>query len=352
MRTLLCCLLLVVSTVVPAAENKAPGPAETTPPNRHVTRELPLGYADLAQAEDMLAQTLSPDGSYQLRKIKRTVLVTDTPETIEAVRAMLGVLTAQAGINIKIEVLHRTVGNSRTTGAGISGGGHVTNPPYAVGGRLPGQTPGVTRTGPGGHPVRGGSSGGFSITRPGTGSIDINLLDQKTASDQLVKQFITVRSGGTGVIEVVREVPMVDYFLLYGARSGFIAPEVHWEKAGAQLLVRPVLTGDVITVEVIPRISQVVFADRDIFEHRPANTPLTGREQYVEYTQLSTTVTVANGGTITIGGFSSAPNEFNRYFFGASRTSGGSAEPSRRCFGMPFTPFHAPLIAPATAPVV
>ncbi|MGB3121239.1 MAG: hypothetical protein WBE58_20620 [Verrucomicrobiales bacterium] len=105
----------------------------------------------------------------------------------------------------------------------------------------------------------------------------------------------------------------------------FDAPVFRWERAGAELMVRPIAQGDLITVEVVPRISAIVIANPQAFRDRGINTHLTGADQYVEFTSLKTTVTIANGATLTIGSFDKADGEFNRHFWGyGNRTSGGA----------------------------
>ncbi len=306
------------------AETETPpdATAPAAPTDRLVTRNLALGDADLAQVEEMLGQTLSPQGSYKVLKVTRALLITDTPENIEAVRSLLTVLS-QPAPNVRIEVVSRSVDNETLRGGSVSGKAVFDLPGGNRG--VVKNTPGVIRMTPSGPSYPPGTrrppgSSGFNISGPG-GAVDVDLINQKRTTSNLASQFLLVRSGGTAVLEVVQEIPMVDYFLLYGVESGFIAPEVRWEKAGTQLLVKPIVSGDLITLEVTPRISAVVIANPKVFRERPINRPLTGREQYVSYTQLTTSVTVRNGATVTIGGFSSASDEFNRHFFGGGASS-------------------------------
>jgi type II secretory pathway component GspD/PulD (secretin) len=297
---------------------------------RHVTRELPLGVSDLTQVEEMLNQVLSPGAKFEVLKIKRTVRVTDTPESIEAAREYLKTIGA-AGPNVRIEVTSRSMGNSQTNGIDISGRFVGQGGRGYIGGHTGGAPPGTIRRSPSGHGgghLPGSVIGGGVIGGNGTikgGAIDIDAIGQSTSTSSLNSTFIVVSSGRTAVIEVVREVPVVDFFLLYGIQSGFITPDVSWQKVGSQLVVKPIVSGDLVTVEVTPRISEYVVENIDVFRDRPINRPLTGRDQHIDFTQLTTTVVVQDGGTVTIGGFTRAPAEFNRYFWGNSRTSSSSA---------------------------
>ncbi|MEM8953335.1 MAG: hypothetical protein AAGD22_04205 [Verrucomicrobiota bacterium] len=313
----------------PAANSMDINPAtKSALEKRHVTRELPLGVSDIAQVEELLSQVLSPGASFEILKIKRSVRITDTPESIEATREYLKTI-GTPGPNVRIEVTSRAMGNQNTNGFEVSGGVVGNNGRGFIGG----STPGVTRRTPTpGHPaskhhpgsvIRGGViDGNGSING---GAIDIDALNQNTGTSNLNSSFIVVSNGRTGIIEVVREVPVVDFFLLYGVDSGLITPDVQWQKVGSQLVVKPIVSGDLVTVEVTPRISEFIVKNIDVFRDRPINRPLTGVDQYIDFTQLTTTVVVKDGGTITIGGFTRAPAEFNRYFWGNTRTSSSGA---------------------------
>jgi hypothetical protein len=324
-------------------------PAAPVPPGM-VTMNLKLGPADLDSLRETLPDILSKDAQFQILDKIRLIRITDRPENIEAVRQIIAALSVPVP-NVRLEVTTRSVGTSGFSGAGVSGrvpgpGGAViiANPP-------PGQTPGVIRQQTiNGRPVTGpgpgiGGGGGGRIVLP-RGGVEIGGNVQQGGNDSLVRQSILVRSGGTGILEVVREVPMVDYFTRLNVMSylplvirgpnnqqiitlvpggTFEVPEFRWERAGAELMVRPVAQGDLITVEVTPRISAIVIANPQAFRDRTLNTHLTGADQYVEFTSLSTTVTIANGATLTIGSFDKAEAEFNRHFWGYGQGSNVTA---------------------------
>jgi hypothetical protein len=180
------------------------------------------------------------------------------------------------------------------------------------------------------------------------GAIDIDVMNQRTRGSSLNSSFILVQSGKEGFIEVGRDVPMIDYFTryvadgLYGAVLGFTpnvfgnpnvivlatghfeVPQIRWEKEGTRLLVHPVVEGNLIHLTVMPQISAVTIVNPEVFRQRGLNDYLTGRDQYVTYMDLATTVTVQSGQKVTIGGFDKAEPEFSRYFFGVSETNSTS----------------------------
>jgi len=316
-------------------------------PSGMVSRDFPLGMADLSMVEQLCEETLSPDGKYHIFQAARKIRVIDRPEQVETIRQMLPHLS-QPAPNVKVEFVSRTMGQESLRGFEVTGRGRGRIGDVGVSGRVP-RTPGVFRRSPGGdpgditHPVP--PSGVTIRHRGGAGSLGIGVADQNKASANLNSQFIVVRSGSEGFIEVAREVPMIDFFTRFVADGSFGAvlgvtprvagnpnllvltgghfevPQIRWEKEGSQLLVRPVVEGNLVHLTIMPQISAVKIVDPAVFRARGLNTFLTGREQYVTYTRLATTVTVQSGQEVTIGGFSKASPEFNRFFFGGTRSS-------------------------------
>ena len=311
-----------------------------------VVRDLPLGYANLTSLNEVLPDLLSKNGKHIILKPAGIIRITDTPENIESVRGILKALSVPPS-NVRIVVTGRSIGGTRTTGTQISGRygrvqggtGFITNLP-------PRQTPGVIRQPTiNGRPVTGPvQSSGGRIMMP-RGGFQVNRVNQLGSNSSLNQQSLLVQSGAEAYLEVVKEVPMVDYFTRYLVGSAvpyvivgpngvartflpggtFEVPEIRWEKAGSRLMVRPVVQGNLITVEVIPQITSIHIVNPQKFRDRRINTYLTGADQYVSFTGLKTTVTVADGATVTIGGFSQAPPEFNRYFYGFGRSTSGGA---------------------------
>jgi hypothetical protein len=350
--TCLTLLILVIALFV-AAPGKAVEPSAKVSPKtaarNMVQSDLPLGHANLTQLKELLPDLLSKDAKYVILSSKRILRVTDYAGNVDALRSFLKVLDSPP-TNVRIEVTHRSMNQNSTPAGRVSG--QFTSP---INNRIitnarPNNTPGVIRrvTTPGVNtriPVRGTNQG--RIILPNKGSVDIDLLNQRGSSDRLDRIFTLVRSGGEGVIEVVRDVPMVDYFTRYiignvanfnirgpGTINGqflaggtFEVPEFRWEKVGSQLIVRPIVQGNLITIEVMPRFAAIVIANPQKLAERKLNDFLTGEDQYVTLTSLKTTVTVQSGQTVTIGSFPAATTEFNRNFWGGrgSTAAGGGS---------------------------
>lgn len=265
-------------------------------------RDFPLGRADLETVEALCKETIGEGGKYHILRSVRVLRVIAPPGQVETVRQMLAHLTAPPP-NVKIEFIARSVREETTRGFDFGTRGPI----------------------------------------PRGGAIEIDVLNQRTQGAGLNTQFILVQSGKEGFIEIARDVPMIDYFTryvadgLYGAVLGaspfvtgnpeliilatghFEVPQIRWEKEGTRMLVLPVVEGDLIHLTVMPQISAITIVDPEVFRQRRLNTYLTGRQQFVTYTHLATTITVKSGQEVNVGGFDKAEPEFNRYFFGAGK---------------------------------
>ena len=345
--------ILVVALVVAVPPGYAVDPpAKATPKaasQSMVQADLPLGNADVAQVKLLLPDLLSKDARYIILNSRRIVRVTDYAGNVTALRSFLKAMDSPP-TNVRIEITHRAMNQGSSSAARINGqlNTPINNRVFTT--ARPQNTPGVIRrvTSPGGNsrlPIQNTNSG--RIILPNNGSLNVDLLNQKGTSNRLGRMFTLVRSGREGVFDVVRDVPMVDYFTRYimgnvanfnvlgpGTINGaflaggtFEVPEFRWEKVGSQLVVRPIVQGDLITIEVTPRFAAIVIPNPQKLAARRLNDFLTGEDQYVTLTSLKTTVIVKSGQTVTIGGFPAATSEFNRNFWGgnSSTASGGGS---------------------------
>jgi Bacterial type II and III secretion system protein len=218
-----------------------------------------FGSADPVEVEQALKQMLSKEGKYVILRDQGKVLVQDEAAVHETVVLVLTDL-AKPKPNVKVEVIFNEDTSSSDRGAD------------------------------------------FALRR---NSVDINLMDRKTSSSRSSGQFLVVQSGSSASIRVVQEVPFIDFFYNYAWGRGYITTQTRWRDIGSQMSVRPRVRGNLIDIELMPQITALVD----------------GRREIIDYRDLVTTVTVANGQEVSVGGFQGAGEEFNRYFFiGGSRT--------------------------------
>ncbi|MDZ4788158.1 MAG: hypothetical protein SH807_04380 [Blastochloris sp.] len=233
-----------------------------------------FGSADPREVEEVLKGVLSPEGKIVILRDKAKVLVQDNAGVHELVGLLLTDM-AKPRPNIKVEVIFNEDTSNKQRGGDVG---------FRAGGRdiQVGNRPGLPRN-----------------------SIDINLMNQTTTTSRSAGQFLVVQSGLSAAIRVVQEVPYVDYFFNYAYGHGYITTQTQWRDIGSQMSVRPTLRGNLIEVVLMPQITALVD----------------GNPMVIDYRDLATTVMVANGQEVSIGGFQGAGDEFNRNFFmGGNRT--------------------------------
>lgn len=217
-----------------------------------VSKTFSYGSATVEDLKEALPQVLSPRGKFVFVQATRKVVVQDEADNVEAAGAIIAELSkvpANAR-NVRIDVTLQEIGGTRERSV---------------------STRGTIRVDP--------------IER---NDLQINGTDQNRSSDRMVSQFLLVQSGRSATLQVGEEIPMVDYFYNYAIEGGYIqASTVRWQNIGSRLAVLPRIIGNQIEITVTPEITTLVDA----------------REQVVSFTKLATTVTVADGGTITLGGF-------------------------------------------------
>lgn len=290
---------------------------------KQVAKIFPFSHASKEEVKEVLEAIVSPDARVVVMNGK--VLVRDKPSVIEMVPHFLKEID-QPRPNVRIDLSFDESISENQSGVGLKYGVEVGDVRISGGERLPG--------------------GGQVVIHPG-GSNDVGLSGRKTVrtTTQRGGQFITTQSGHPATIKVAREVPLVDYFYNYVVAAGYVIregespdgkkqvtvspavttgsiPHVRWQSVGTQMSVLPRVKGSFIEVEITPQITALVDPnDRTVQEVKRMDPRL----QVISLRELSTIVTVPDGGSIHIGGFQNANDQFNRNFFGgsSSRSTGG-----------------------------
>ncbi|NJK90835.1 MAG: hypothetical protein HC904_02750 [Blastochloris sp.] len=244
-----------------------------------VDRVYEMGSADPAELEFMIRQVLSKEGKVVVLKDRGKLLVQDRASVHETVALILADVNKPRP-NVKVEVIFNEETSTHDQSADVG---------FRVGGR----------------DVQVGN-------RPGpNNSVDLNLRNQRTTTSRSSGQFLVVQSGMSASLRVVTELPFVDYFYQFARGRGYVVQETRWRDIGSQMSVRPLVRGNLIEVELMPQITALVD----------------GRREIIDYRDLATTVVVADGQEVALGGFQGAGDEFNRNFFsggGSSRRSQSS----------------------------
>lgn len=230
-----------------------------------LTRTYPVNSGDFTEVKKSIEALLSPQGKVIALEPQRKLIVQDIPSSLSLIDSVMQEVNAPKP-NVRIDVTLQEFGDEIQRQFTVEG-----------------------RTKIGGIDVGNREDRGGRVT----------LKNQNGGNDSLNAQFLVVQSGGSAAIQIGEEVPFVDYFWSYANGLGLVTGVPHWQKIGSQLRIRPMVVGELITVELLPEITSLV-------ETNP---------ETVQFRKLATTVTIANGGSMVIGGFDNATEEFNRSFF-------------------------------------
>lgn len=128
---------------------------------------------------------------------------------------------------------------------------------------------------------------------------------EKRSSSEYTKQFIVVSDGLTGTIRVGEDVPYITYYVSYLCRHGYVESyDITFKEVGTKLIVTPKIRDNNIEVTLTPQITCLSGGRRDV----------------IEVKELSTSVVVADGQSISIGGLIK-DDEFKSYFFRTKEAS-------------------------------
>lgn len=229
-----------------------------------VSKTFPYGSATVEELKEVLPQVLSARGKFIFVESTRKVVVQDEAANIEAAGAIIAELSKVPAnaTNVRVEVTLQEVTSTQNKSVSARGSIHV-------------------------DPIE-------------RNSLQVDARDSSGGGDRMVSQFLLVQSGRSASLQVGEEIPMSDYFYNCALDGGYIpAGTVRWQNIGSQLSISPRIIGNQIEITVTPEITTLVNA----------------RRQIVSFTKLATTVTIADGGTIQLGGFDGASAEFNKGFF-------------------------------------
>jgi type II secretory pathway component GspD/PulD (secretin) len=176
----------------------------------------------------------------------------------------------RVGRNVRIEVTMRETAKSRASGIGLGGAGGLV------------------------------VSGGNATV---VGSVALNAHNTSTRTSGMTQQTLVTMEGGSASLTVGEDVPFYEQWLVqWGYNYGYWQQQVTVQRVGASLVIEPLVSADgkLVTVKLVPTLSALVD----------------GQPQRIKLTQVATEVTVANGGTITLGGLNEHRDFYNRFLVG------------------------------------
>jgi hypothetical protein len=134
--------------------------------------------------------------------------------------------------------------------------------------------------------------------------VDIDAYTGRTTSQRQSEYLIRVRSGGSAYIEVGYDVPHRMRWQELSQRYGYVPETVVFQRVASGYNVRPVLAGDQVQIEIVPRINY--------FDNR-------GRDQNIHFAEAATALVVPLDKWIDISGVMGGHREVNRQILADSR---------------------------------
>ena len=144
--------------------------------------------------------------------------------------------------------------------------------------------------------------------RVGKAGTDYDVLikprvnDRNTRTDSSTRTSLMVQSGREATLQVGSDTPHLEWFMSYGRKHGIVGAEVVFSRAGAYLRFKPTVLGDsdLIRIEVTPELRGI------------AN----GHQVSVPFIELSTSFTIKDGETLSLGGLDESKDFFDRFLVG------------------------------------
>lgn len=233
---------------------------------------IQIYYRDASELLPMVEPFLSPEGKASVDDRTNTIIVNDTGEAVAKIRAFITQMDKPAE-QVKIRFRFQQADLSKERDLSASGTA---------------------------------SGEGWSVTTgEGEGDgVNVRVRDRRVNQRQDSESFISVASGSTAYIMVGRDVPFTERWIYLSRRYAHVAETVSYRRIETGMEVRPVVAGDRVHIEIVPRISSLEPGERGV----------------IRFAEASTKLTVPRGQWVTIGGTSEQGNEVIRDILSSGST--------------------------------
>jgi len=225
--------------------------------------EVAVIKVDCREASDLLPMVktlLSPEGKASLDERTNSIIVVDTSAAIAEIQALVATMDKPAE---QVRVRFRFQETSRSTDRDISTSGRYS-----------------------------GEHGSVAIGGADEDGVHVSAHDSRTQHRGQTESFISVLSGSLAYLWVGREIPFTQRWIYLTHTYAHEVETVEFQRVETGFEVKPVVAGDRVHIEIVPRISS--------FDEGAG---------VVRLTEASTKVTVPRGQWVTIGGTSEQSNE-------------------------------------------
>lgn len=232
------------------------------PPCNGETAVLPVRFRNASDVLPLVKEMLSPEGRIAVDVQSNSLVVVDTPESLQNVQRFLDGMDKPVR-QAKIRLRFNESGTAQSSSVGMDGS--VSGENWRV-----------------------------STGRRRSDGVDVRVQDRRTSQQGRSEFFIVVSSGSWGYITVGKDIPYTQRWVELCRRHARVVEGVVIQRIETGMEVRPVFMGDQVDVEILPRIShEAPGRDRGV----------------VRFAQAATRITVTPGQWAEIGGAGSETNE-------------------------------------------
>jgi type II secretory pathway component GspD/PulD (secretin) len=235
---------------------------------------IKVNYRSAAEILPQVQDLLTSEGKATVDTRTNSLIVVDTKESLAKIQAFVASMD-QPAEQVKVRFRFQEQGSS--TDRDISTSGRVS-----------------------------GEHGSVAIGRDRREGVHVRARDTVVNRRGNTESFISVMSGSSAYLWVGKEVPYTEQWVYFTHHYAHVVETVNFQRVETGFEVRPIVIGNNVQVEIVPRISSF---DKE--------------EQVVRLTEASTTLTVPKGQWVTIGGTSEQSNEVFRDIlsYGSSATN-------------------------------
>jgi type II secretory pathway component GspD/PulD (secretin) len=221
---------------------------------------IEVNYREASDFLPMVKSLLSPEGKASLDERTNSIIVVDTNAAITEIQAFVATMDKPAE---QVRVRFRFQETSLSSDRDISTSGRYS-----------------------------GEHGSVAIGGAEEDGVHVSALESRTKHRGQTESFISVMSGSPAYLWVGREIPFTQRWIYLTHTYAHEVETVEFQRVETGFEVKPVVAGDRVHIEIVPRISSFDEGAR-----------------VVRLTEASTTVTVLRGQWVTIGGTSEQSNE-------------------------------------------
>ena len=237
---------------------------------------IKVNYRSASEILPLVETLLSSRGKATLDTRTNSIIVNDTSESVAKIQALVAKMDKPSE-QVRIRVRFQETGLSKDRD--ISASGKVSGDRWSV-----------------------------ATGRSRREGLHVRARDTRVNRQGTTESFISVMSGSFAYIWVGKDIPFTEQWVSLSRRYARVVEKVNFQRVETGFEVRPVITGNSVHVEIVPRISSLEEGERGV----------------VRLTEASTTITVPKGQWVTIGGSSEQSDEVIRDILASGSSSTNS----------------------------